>query len=250
MPQTAWPSPGVTGVPRPRRRAPQRAPGPRRATAGSIGRDGLLPVALPPLPTAAVRRGARPGPRHQGAAQRRARRPGRPRLPVQRAAGHGQDVDRPHPRQGPQLRGARSTASRAAKCENCVAVAEGRVIDWLLEQDAASKSKVDDMRDLLERVPLGTLGQPQGDHPRRGPHAQPGRRERPAQDARGTARPRRVRAGHHRPAEGAAHDPQPHPALRVPAAAARRPRPTTCATSSPTPTSGSTTPPSTTRSTT
>jgi DNA polymerase-3 subunit gamma/tau len=37
-------------------------------------------------------------------------------------------------------------------------VAEGRVVDWLLEQDAASKSKVDDMRDLLERVPLGTSG--------------------------------------------------------------------------------------------
>jgi DNA polymerase-3 subunit gamma/tau len=44
------------------------------------------------------------------------------------------------------------------KCEGCVAVAEGRVVDWLLEQDAASKSKVDDMRDLLERVPLGTSG--------------------------------------------------------------------------------------------
>jgi DNA polymerase-3 subunit gamma/tau len=39
-----------------------------------------------------------------------------------------------------------------------VAVAEGRVTDWLLEQDAASKSKVDDMRDLIERVPLGTSG--------------------------------------------------------------------------------------------
>jgi DNA polymerase III subunit gamma/tau len=44
------------------------------------------------------------------------------------------------------------------QCESCVAVAEGRVTDWLLEQDAASKSKVDDMRDLLERVPLGTSG--------------------------------------------------------------------------------------------
>ena len=44
------------------------------------------------------------------------------------------------------------------KCEACVGVAEGRVVDWLLEQDAASKSKVDDMRDLLERVPLGTSG--------------------------------------------------------------------------------------------
>jgi DNA polymerase III subunit gamma/tau len=44
------------------------------------------------------------------------------------------------------------------KCENCLVVAEGRVTDWLLEQDAASKSKVDDMRDLIERVPLGTSG--------------------------------------------------------------------------------------------
>src|SRR5262245_27769535 len=44
------------------------------------------------------------------------------------------------------------------KCESCLAVADGRVVDWLLEQDAASKSKVDDMRDLLERVPLGTSG--------------------------------------------------------------------------------------------
>jgi DNA polymerase III subunit gamma/tau len=44
------------------------------------------------------------------------------------------------------------------QCESCVAVAEGRIVDWLLEQDAASKSKVDDMRDLLERVPLGTSG--------------------------------------------------------------------------------------------
>jgi DNA polymerase-3 subunit gamma/tau len=43
-------------------------------------------------------------------------------------------------------------------CDNCVAVQRGQVVDWLLEQDAASKSKVDDMRDLLDRVPLGTSG--------------------------------------------------------------------------------------------
>jgi DNA polymerase III subunit gamma/tau len=43
-------------------------------------------------------------------------------------------------------------------CDNCVAVERGLVVDWLLEQDAASKSKVDDMRDLLDRVPLGTSG--------------------------------------------------------------------------------------------
>lgn len=43
-------------------------------------------------------------------------------------------------------------------CDNCLAVQRGQVTDWFLEQDAASKSKVDDMRDLLDRVPLGTSG--------------------------------------------------------------------------------------------
>lgn len=44
------------------------------------------------------------------------------------------------------------------ECANCSAVERGLDTDWLLEQDAASKSKVDDMRDLLDRVPLGTSG--------------------------------------------------------------------------------------------
>lgn len=44
-------------------------------------------------------------------------------------------------------------------CERCQAVERGQDVDWLLEQDAASKSKVDDMRDLLDRVPLGTSGE-------------------------------------------------------------------------------------------
>jgi DNA polymerase III subunit gamma/tau len=44
-------------------------------------------------------------------------------------------------------------------CERCQIVERGQDIDWLLEQDAASKSKVDDMRDLLDRVPLGTSGE-------------------------------------------------------------------------------------------
>ena len=42
-----------------------------------------------------------------------------------------------------------------------------------------------------------------------------------AEDARGAAAARRVRARHHRPAEGERHDPQPHPAPAVPPAAAR-----------------------------
>ena len=40
------------------------------------------------------------------------------------------------------------------KCENCVAVAEGRFLD-LIELDAASNNRVEEIRELLERVPLG-----------------------------------------------------------------------------------------------
>ncbi len=39
-------------------------------------------------------------------------------------------------------------------CDNCVGIAEGRFLD-LFELDAASNSKVEEMRDLLETVPLG-----------------------------------------------------------------------------------------------
>ena len=77
----------------------------------------------------------------------------------------------------------------------------------------------------------------QGVHPRRGPHALPGRRGRPAEDARGAAAPRRVRARHHRPAEGQPDHPQPHPAPRVPPAAERTSSRRTSAGSPPTPAS-------------
>ncbi len=43
-------------------------------------------------------------------------------------------------------------------CPNCLAVDDGRIVDWLLELDAASNSGVGDIRDLIERIPLGTSG--------------------------------------------------------------------------------------------
>jgi DNA polymerase-3 subunit gamma/tau len=43
-------------------------------------------------------------------------------------------------------------------CPNCVAVDEGRIVDWLLELDAASNNGVTHIRELIERIPLGTSG--------------------------------------------------------------------------------------------
>jgi DNA polymerase-3 subunit gamma/tau len=43
-------------------------------------------------------------------------------------------------------------------CPNCVAVDAGRIVDWLLELDAASNNGVANIRDLIERIPLGTSG--------------------------------------------------------------------------------------------
>ena len=84
--------------------------------------------------------------------------PGRARLPLQRPAGHGQDVDGPHPRQGPQLRAPRRRRAVRRRARTAVAVDEGRIVDWLLELDAASNNGVDNIRELIERIPLGTSG--------------------------------------------------------------------------------------------
>ena len=88
---------------------------------------------------------------------------------------------------------------------------------WTPPPTAGSRT----MRDLVSRVALGTPGRWKVyivDEV----HLLTARRvERPAQDPGGAARPRGVRAGHHRSAEGAAHHPQPDPAFRVPPA---RPR--------------------------
>ena len=57
-------------------------------------------------------------------------------------------------------------------CESCVAVADGTSLD-VIEVDAASKSAVEEMRDLIERVAYLERGRRQeGLHPRRGAHAQ------------------------------------------------------------------------------
>ena len=88
-------------------------------------------------------------------------------------------------------------------CPCCVAIREGRALD-VIELDAASNNRVDDMRELLPRVYTARRRPaPQGLHHRRGP-AHQGGLGRPAQDARGaarrascssSARPTRARSG-------------------------------------------------------
>ena len=63
-----------------------------------------LPIPLPPSPASPFRRGSGPGARRSCVAQRRAGGPRRSRLPLQRAAWHGQDHVGADPRQGLELR--------------------------------------------------------------------------------------------------------------------------------------------------
>ena len=91
-------------------------------------------------------------------------------------------------------------------CASCVEIAKGTSLD-VHELDAASTNGVEAMRDLVSRAALGTPGSPEGLHRGRGPHVVDAGIERPAEDPGGASGPRRLRAGHHRPAEGAAHHP-------------------------------------------
>ena len=138
-------------------------------------------------------------------AKRRPRRSGVPCLPVQRAPRHGEDVVGPHPGQGAQLRGA--GRRRAVRCLHVLhrnhpghvarrPRAGRRVQQWR-------------RRHAGPRGPrrAGNPGTLEGLHRRRSPHAVQCRSERPPQDARGAAQPCGVRAGHHRPAEGAPDHP-------------------------------------------
>ncbi len=104
-------------------------------------------------------------------------------------------------------------------CPSCDAIREGRALD-VVELDAASNNRVDDIRELLPRIYTAPADLPtQGLHRRRGPADHPGL-GRPAQDPRGAASARPVHLLHH----GQQPDPSrrglTRAALRLPAASA------------------------------
>ena len=67
-------------------------------------------------------------------------------------AGHRQDHDRPHPRQGAQLPEPRRRRRPVRRVRELRRDRRGHASLDLFELDAASNSGVDDIRDLLERV--------------------------------------------------------------------------------------------------
>ena len=72
-----------------------------------------------------------------------------PRLPLHRHPRRGQDHARAHPRQVDQLRDRASRSQPCGKCRACTDIDAGRFVD-LLEVDAATNTKVDEMRELLD----------------------------------------------------------------------------------------------------
>ena len=198
VPQIAWPPPDDVSVERPgggRRPGPPRVAG-RACRCGQLGSDRGPSVPVPAVPTSSFRRGPRAGPRRRGAAQRRAQRVRGPRLPVLGPPRHRQDLHGAHPGQGAQLR--EPPERRAVLRVHAVRRHGGRPqlrpvrARRRLQQRRRRRPRPD--RAHGGRLPRSH----QGVHPRRGPHALAGCVQRPAEDARGAARPRAVRAGHDR----------------------------------------------------
>ena len=161
-----------------------------------------------------VRAGAR---RHR-ARQRAVARAPAPRVPADRHARRRQDDDRAHPRQEPQLPHDGVTATPCGVCAACIDIDAGRFVD-LLELDAASNTGIDNMREILDNARYApTVGPLQGLPDRRSAHAVEGGVQLDAEDARGAARARQVRARDDRPAEDPGHGAVALPAVQPEAA--------------------------------
>jgi hypothetical protein len=87
----------------------------------------------------------------------------------------------------------------------------------VIEIDGASNRGVDEAREVIANSVYRPLrGRVQDLHHRRGPHAHQGGVQRAPEDHGGAARARQVHPVHDRAAQGAADDPEPVPAVRLP----------------------------------
>ncbi len=105
------------------------------------------------------------------------------------------------------------------QCESCLSIEAGTSFD-VHELDAASNNKVDDIRDLIERVAFATPGRTKlyilDEVHMLTASASAALLKTLEEPPSGVV----FRAGHDRSAEGIPNDPQPHAALRIPSAAA------------------------------
>ena len=100
------------------------------------------------MAAAAVRRCRRTAGGDADAAQRAGERPAGAGVRVRRTARRRQDDDGAHSGAGAELRQAARRPIRAATCDACVEIAEGRDID-VLEIDAATHTGVDNIREVI-----------------------------------------------------------------------------------------------------
>ena len=128
----------------------------RRASPVGSGADGL-PVALPPLPAPALRRGPGPGPPGRGPAQRGREATGSA-TPTCSAAPGARARPRP-PASWPRCSTARTPVDGepCGVCESCLAIEHGTSFD-VHELDAASNNGVEAIRDLIAKTAMGTPG--------------------------------------------------------------------------------------------
>ena len=107
----------------------------------------------------------------------------------------------------------RNTRPFPSRASHRRAIIEGRHMD-VLELDAASRTKVEDMRELLDGVRYAPVGGAlQGLHHRRSAHAVDGVVQRPPEDPGRAAAARQVHLRHHRDPQGSGDHPLPLSAL-------------------------------------
>ena len=167
---------------------------PRRESGGWGSLGPLWPTSpVPQAPPPDLRRARRPGGRERGAAQRRPRRPGRPRLSCSRDQGDGQDHDGPAAGQGAQLRRPGPTpANRATSATPASQITDGTIHGRHRARRRLQPGRWTSRATCSSGSPTLRPRGPQGLHHRRGPHAHQGGVDGAAQDAGGAARPRAV----------------------------------------------------------